>query len=87
MADDTKPAGPVYTYTRTYRIETGSMTEEEIINYAQQASPLAVNDLLDAFDVFSRLSDQYGTGEHDPEDKVKIELHNTAHEKRDPGFF
>lgn len=78
------PEKRVVTYTRMYRMET-SLTDEEIVAWAQLSTPEPIDDLNDALERLSLLHDHFGQNE--PEDKVRVELHNTQVEERDPGFF
>ncbi len=79
------PEKRVLTYTRTYRIET-TLTDEELITEANTASELGfvhnaetVIDAIDAIVYEHEANMVVGT--------VKVELHNTQFEERDPGFF
>lgn len=83
--DNTPKEGPrVLAYTRTYRMQT-ELTDEEIISWAQEATPMVIESVDDALELISRFHDYFG--KDGPEDKVTVELHNTQIEEKDPGFF
>lgn len=73
----------VLTYTRTYRIET-SLTDVEIIAYANEANVRDIDSLVDALDLMADFHDSYGA---DPDDKVVVEVHSSQVDERDPGLF
>lgn len=80
------PEKRVFTYTRTYRIETTLSDEELIRDVNEVDGPLEMvynaETLSDALDALA-VEHEVGVAMDD----VKVELHSTHHELKDPGFF
>lgn len=77
----------VFTYTRTYRIET-SLPDEELIEHVNKDEDNNlgfVHNATSLIEVFDALSIEHECGVE--MEGIKVEVHSTAYEVRDPGFF
>jgi hypothetical protein len=84
---DAMPKRRVFTYTRTYRIET-TLTDEELIKYVNEDDDSEfgfVHNAETVIDAFDALVDEHECGVK--MDKTDVQLHNTKFEEADPGFF
>jgi hypothetical protein len=77
------PTKRVFTFTRTYRIETTLSDEELIKGVAGLDSHIEIESVVEALDVLTMEHECSG----DTVRGVTTELHSASFEERDPGFF